>query len=696
MIITYPIQLPYSLGKEQRVVPDPVYNNSEILSGSFPMGKNRFWHGGVHIHPADRNIPIRAIADGELVAYRYDEADAKDDFFDKVPYSRSFVLLKHETVMGQTTLGTSRLTFYSLYMHLQAWNEVKDKKDAQAVNFLKKLVPEHAQTDKDGKPVLDKHKKPVMVKAHVDILKPVANGACNDGSGNAKVNRGDILGYCGDIPDNLATPSRGIHFEILLNDVQFLDNSSQTVWGQCILTDSLEVRDELLKKQTLSVDPKKPLVLDKRQNGGGYTKLLNDKHALWVSDDQLTTEEIEVPDPKHKGKKLKHTQHKARDKNLQVYDKDPVKNVSTLAKGTPVIPWLDPLLKSGEFLQEEHEGKTWVPIFTPDNNKLHWAEKTEIKYSSDADWPDFQKMEEHGQYSDDGFIDDEGMQKLLEAYDKDRAEASKDKLAQDEKKLQHLITKHPTEWSKQDIAKRFGRVATDSFGPSKLTPEQFAKLTKHIERLAFWEDVPNLPDAKGVWHAHPIRFIEQLAKCMWLSDQEIYRLMPQTKAEVVSAHALSLNKTMLQWGFSDRLEQSHYLAQGEHESGGMSLMTELPSKYASSASHYKGRGFVQITSEGNYKAFNSYVVKYIRNVDVVANPELLGSDSYLAFAASCWYWRSNDVRRSAHKGFTDEVVDEVGRVINRGPGRRDEPDYPPVNREDRLDKFHQTKEVLLD
>ncbi|PFH12589.1 hypothetical protein BCF11_5075 [Collimonas sp. PA-H2] len=47
MIITYPIQLPYSLGKEQCVVPDPVYNNSEILSGSFPMGKNRFWHGGV-------------------------------------------------------------------------------------------------------------------------------------------------------------------------------------------------------------------------------------------------------------------------------------------------------------------------------------------------------------------------------------------------------------------------------------------------------------------------------------------------------------------------------------------------------------------------------------------------------------------------------------------------------------------------
>jgi hypothetical protein len=111
MIITYPIQIPYSRGDQQRVVPDSIYNNSEILSGSFPMGKNRFWHGGVHLHPSDRNAPIRAIADGELLAYRYDETDTTDDFFNKEPYSRSFVLLKHETELGQTTLGNNQLTF---------------------------------------------------------------------------------------------------------------------------------------------------------------------------------------------------------------------------------------------------------------------------------------------------------------------------------------------------------------------------------------------------------------------------------------------------------------------------------------------------------------------------------------------------------------------------------------------------------
>lgn len=70
MIISYPIHIPYTKAREQRVVPDTIFNNSEILSGSYPMRKNRFWHGGVHIHPNDRNVPIRAIADGEIPAYR--------------------------------------------------------------------------------------------------------------------------------------------------------------------------------------------------------------------------------------------------------------------------------------------------------------------------------------------------------------------------------------------------------------------------------------------------------------------------------------------------------------------------------------------------------------------------------------------------------------------------------------------------
>nr|WP_198981530.1 hypothetical protein [Herbaspirillum sp. ASV7] len=168
MIITYPIQLPYITGSEQRVVPDSISNRSEILSGSYLMGKNRFWHGGIHIHPLGKDTPIVAIADGDLIAYRYDEIDETDEFFNKTSCSRSFVLLKHEAELGQTGLGAAKLSFYSLYMHLRSWGDAK-KITPNAVNFVRKIIPERQQV-KNGQPVYDKQKRPVMEKAHEEII----------------------------------------------------------------------------------------------------------------------------------------------------------------------------------------------------------------------------------------------------------------------------------------------------------------------------------------------------------------------------------------------------------------------------------------------------------------------------------------------------------------------------------------------
>ncbi len=48
--------------------------------------------------------------------------------------------------------------------------------------------------------------------------------------------RGDVLGYCGSIPDNLTNPSQGIHFEIFFEDPRFLQNPMQAIWGKCWLT----------------------------------------------------------------------------------------------------------------------------------------------------------------------------------------------------------------------------------------------------------------------------------------------------------------------------------------------------------------------------------------------------------------------------------------------------------------------------
>jgi hypothetical protein len=367
MIVTYPIQIPYTAGKHNRVLPDNAYACSEVVSGTYPIGKNRFWHGGVHMTPQDPSVPIRAIADGEVVAYRYDDLDTVDVFFDKTPYSRSFVLLKHETEFGQTTLGTSKLQFYSLYMHLQAWSKVKCKSGDHEVNFLKKIVPERPKLDKNGQPLLDKNKKTILAKASVEAAAPTADGQCHDGNGYARVKRGDILGYSGFIPDNFTAPSRGIHFEIFFDDVTFLKNPIKTIWGRCLLTTELTAYDELPETNTLNVDPSKPLKVSNNDGGGGYQCIVIDKQKYWVSDGQMNIVTPDMPSSKSKpGAAPPAKQYTAKDSSLQAYKKDPKKNEHRLNIGTSIIPWTDPWLKPAEFLQQSFGGKEWIQIYVPE------------------------------------------------------------------------------------------------------------------------------------------------------------------------------------------------------------------------------------------------------------------------------------------------------------------------------------------
>jgi len=707
MIITYPIEIPYTKGSQQRVIPDLMFNNSEILSGPYPMGKNRFWHGGVHVHPSDRTTPIRAIADGEVVAYRYDETDSTDAYFDKVPYSRSFVLLKHETELGQTTLGTAKLTFYSLYMHLRAWGEVKGKTGAQAVNFLRKTVAEHAQLDGSGQPVPGKHKHPAVVKAHVECVAPTADGACRCNSGYERVRRGDILGYCGSIPDNMSTPSRGIHFEIFFDDVAFLDNAIKTVWGRCVLTSELNVLEELQVKEIIAVDPAKPLAVAKEESADGYKKITVEKHSYWVSDDQITSAEVDASPPKNNNQTAKKSQYHANSGKLHCYRKNPGRNQKTLPKGTPIVPWVDPWMKAGEFREETVDGKTWVQVYIPDTNSIYWAEKSTLHFTSDADWLDFHKVEEHGLFSKDGFIDDDGIQKLCDACEKDRADKNLTALSVDQDKLQHLITCHPTEWSKQDISKRFTRVTQEDFGAAKLTPEQFTKLTAHIERLSFWEQVPGLPVATTLWHVHPIRFIEQLAKCMWLSKNELELIYPEkigsdeeishgTKTEVREKYRADINKCCYRYGINSRLRQAHLFGQGAVESFSLNQMLEKASgtQYENSkmlgncqpgdGPRFKGRGFKQLTGHFNYAEYwcfrgwlkkgNDFDAGWERDptkrYPKVDNPERVIESSFNCIDAGCWY--ITVFRHNAVAAMDQDDVIKVTKAINGGDNGRED------------------------
>jgi len=118
--------------------------------GFYPVGANGLWHGGIHFGTQTGNAlsqdeGVRCIADGEVIAYRIDNAYPKVTYeCGEATYSRGFVLIKHKLQLPpapkKATTGTKTddkaatpaktdskaaeeptLTFFSLYMHLLDW-----------------------------------------------------------------------------------------------------------------------------------------------------------------------------------------------------------------------------------------------------------------------------------------------------------------------------------------------------------------------------------------------------------------------------------------------------------------------------------------------------------------------------------------------------------------------------------------------
>ena len=113
--------------------------------GFFPIGKNRFWHGGLHLRTLK---PVVAVRDGTLIAYRIDKQLQTVDLPDgKYEFSAGFALLHHETA---TPLG-QKIGFWSLAMHLLPWQPYRDDPTREPPVFLRARRPEKVKTSGSGK-----------------------------------------------------------------------------------------------------------------------------------------------------------------------------------------------------------------------------------------------------------------------------------------------------------------------------------------------------------------------------------------------------------------------------------------------------------------------------------------------------------------------------------------------------------------
>ena len=102
-------------------------------SGHYLLGNHQKWHGGIHISDASApwcrdKYPVRAMADGKVVAFRMMEEYLVSEFQgESLRYSNCFCLIEHaycET--NPDTQAQNAFTFYTLYMHLKPWQPDQD------------------------------------------------------------------------------------------------------------------------------------------------------------------------------------------------------------------------------------------------------------------------------------------------------------------------------------------------------------------------------------------------------------------------------------------------------------------------------------------------------------------------------------------------------------------------------------------
>lgn len=171
--------------------------------GCFGVGQNQFWHGGVHLTPGPTE-PVRAIGDGEIVAYRVAKelvgyegpvpADTRPE--DRPKYAGGFVLVRHEVVTprGQT------IEFFSLYMHLRPVTEDETKEvDTSDYPFVFKRTGWVVGSDVagGGQPILDAdaHEQQGVIPFEARFTVQPDDGKCTDERYQRVVLYPEITGY---------------------------------------------------------------------------------------------------------------------------------------------------------------------------------------------------------------------------------------------------------------------------------------------------------------------------------------------------------------------------------------------------------------------------------------------------------------------------------------------------------------------
>lgn len=571
--------------------------------GIFPVSFGNRWHGGIHLEPEAADEPVRAIADGEIVAYRVAAAPETyppgEDNFDT-----SFVLIKHATKSGENT----DVVFYSLYMHLRPRGQLTAAQIAQLPAFLRNAHP-----------------------GSNAIQAPT----------NTRIWRKDVLGFAGMLYDQ-----RRVHFEIFAADSDFRGEAASG--DQPARTGFWRDRSAVAQGQH------------------GTTDVFGDIHFIIPADctfaarhpNAINPHRIDLPGANaffelpvgQVGQNAGQALHVV--VNLSA-GRRTAKTFRILADGSR-----EPL---GAVVQQDnyeyelfrlatalyadcpsagYEYLRFGRILGPDTttNNQNWqlirysdtaigyidlaAANNNTSVLSDADFPRDWKLLDEGEAAntDDGICDVQSLLTLIgqppNTSNNDLTEeaefSSHASSADIAEKLRFLVCRHPSEWDSQDLAARYARQRLAG-GPLHEQAD-WNQFEAHVNRMAFWAQT-GLTD-RSVWHFHPLQFINLYRNCLWLSAEEFARCIPRrsrsgtvewaTAIGRARTHSIPYNKYIRKYCGSSRKRLAHNLAQSFIETGMLRTVTEDGSGNGHPYGPFYGRGYHQLTWAGNYRDYGAY------------------------------------------------------------------------------------------
>jgi GH24 family phage-related lysozyme (muramidase) len=157
-------------------------------SGHYLLGNHNKWHGGIHISDKSApwckdKYPVRAIADGKVVAFRMMKDYLTSEFQgESLRYSNCFCLVQHEYCeINAETKAKNEFTFYSLYMHLLPWDKYQSaeklmlKKGWNARNSVPHANPDAEQQRVDA--ALPRFTLPKDTELEMDSSMPSQKGS---------------------------------------------------------------------------------------------------------------------------------------------------------------------------------------------------------------------------------------------------------------------------------------------------------------------------------------------------------------------------------------------------------------------------------------------------------------------------------------------------------------------------------------